>query len=426
MKISEEAIAHIQKETDEINNIVLDKLNEHASQLYTSKEINKERWMINIKKRVQMHMFNSKLKPCESTFKNNLNNQIIVEDDKIKKDIFISPESHIKTDRKNVAYYVPEIDRRPIQIKRRYLNKAEQILFLNNFVSQNYSTVDNWWVDAIDNEYSSKMIPVHARRRKQITKDNSSIKIVKKIIEQTKSELNWAHLTIFNSIYSKTSNKIATEVEAEDVNYLNTDSLKDFCWKDEQNMSEMISNHFKQIKKVSKVKSTSLLDLPTKTNDYKIAYWAEMMYGSWSALLEQSLDSEEDIKFIINYMIRRAKTILYMLENPMLSLKDSKEYWDKILSFIINEMSRPLVNKKGESVVGWQRDHRYSTEDILEFPMQWILSTNSTSGRMMVCYNWESIVDHPYFVKQSLYKNVFGFCIENDAKLSSKFKLILI
>ena len=50
MRISEEAIAHIQKETDEINNIVLDKLNEHASQLYTSKEINKERWMINIKK----------------------------------------------------------------------------------------------------------------------------------------------------------------------------------------------------------------------------------------------------------------------------------------------------------------------------------------------------------------------------------------
>ena len=295
-----------------------------------------------------MHMFNSKLKSCESKFKNNLNNQIIVEDDKIKMDIFISPESHIKTDRKNFAYYVPEIDRRPIQIKRRYLNKAEQILFLNNFVPQNYSIVDNWWVDAIDNEYSSKMISVHVRRRKQITKDNSSIKIVKKIIEQTKSELNFAHLTIFNSIYSKTSNKIATEVEAEDVNYLNTYSLQDFCWKDEQNMSEMISNHFKQIKKVSKVKSTSLLDLPTKTNDDKITYWAEMMYGSCSALLEQCLDSEEDIKFVINYMIRRAKTILYMLENPMLSLKDSKEYWDKILSFIIYEMSRPLVNKKGK------------------------------------------------------------------------------
>ena len=89
-------------------------------------------------------------------------------------------------------------------------------------------------------------------------------------------------------------------------------------------MSEMNSNHFKQIKIVSKVISTFLLDLPTKTNDDKITYLAEMMYGSWSALLKKSLDLEEDIKFVINYMIRRAKTILYMLENPMLSLKTQK------------------------------------------------------------------------------------------------------
>ena len=70
------------------------------------------------------------------------------------------------------------------------------------------------------------------------------------------------------------------------------------------------------------------------------------MYESCSSLLYSNLDSDEVIKFVCNYMIRRAKTILHILENPVLSLKDSKECWNKMLSFDISKIEQTFSQQK--------------------------------------------------------------------------------
>ena len=412
----------IQKGINDINNIIFEIFYNNVSKIYSCSKINLKKSLKSIKKRIQMHKSLLEIKSKASKSKIKKNNWSIIESNYSKKETFLSPESHININEKNVSYFVPDICLKPIEIRKKHLKKVEQILFLNSFVPQNYSTIDNWWIEAKGSTFTSKMVPVNVSRNKEVTKDSFSNKLANKIKARNDSELSLAHLSSFEILYNKLLNSKETELEINSDDDFETDSVLDFWWTDEKKMWDQINNHFKSIKVATKIKSSALLKLPNFAKNEKIAYWAEMIYGSWCSLFDADLNSEEDISFAINYAIRRAKTIRYILEKPILSLKDSREYWDKILSFVVNEMSRPLINLKGQSVVGWQRKYRYCAEDIYEFPVQCILSLNSTSGRLMIWYNWEHLVDHPYFIKQRIYDHVFGFTIDDDMKLSSKYQ----
>ena len=96
-----------------------------------------------------------------------------------------------------------------------------------------------------------------------------------------------------------------------------------------------------------------------------------------------------------------------------------------MISFIVDEMNKPVINLNGQNVVGWQRDVRYSKDQIEEYPFEALLNLNSSLGRMVTLENWESLISHPNFVKQSSYENVFGFIIDNHSKQTSKSKTIM-
>ena len=97
-----------------------------------------------------------------------------------------------------------------------------------------------------------------------------------------------------------------------------------------------------------------------------------------------------------------------------------------MLSFVINEMRLPLANQKGHRVVGWQCDVSYKEELIYKFPFEWILSLNSSSGRMMALNNWEALISNPSFIKHKSYNNVFGFILEDDERIKSKLNNFIL
>ena len=89
--------------------------------------------------------------------------------------------------------------------------------------------------------------------------------------------------------------------------------------------------------------------------------------GSCHSLLEFKSDNDEEKKWIKSYIANLANTINYILLNSIMENKEWEEYWRKMLSLVIDEMRRPLVNQKRHSVVGWQYDVSYKEEFIYDF-----------------------------------------------------------
>ena len=59
--------------------------------------------------------------------------------------------------------------------------------------------------------------------------------------------------------------------------------------------------------------------------------------------------------------------ILYLIKNPILDLTDCSEYNDQIISFIVDDTNKPVINLNGENFVGWKRDVWYSKDQIEEY-----------------------------------------------------------
>ena len=84
-------------------------------------------------------------------------------------------------------------------------------------------------------------------------------------------------------------------------------------------------------------------------------------------------------------------------------------------------MDKPSINPYGQHVVGWQFEVRYQKKVVQVFPFKWVLSLNSTVGRIMIVNNWESLISNPNFVRQKSRENVLNFGIENYGSYKSKY-----
>ena len=63
--------------------------------------------------------------------------------------------------------------------------------------------------------------------------------------------------------------------------------------------------------------------------------------------MESEVDSEEKKEFTKSYISKRTKAILFLIQNPILDLKDCSEYNDQIISFIVDEINKPVINLNG-------------------------------------------------------------------------------
>ena len=196
--------------------------------------------------------------------------------------------------------------------------------------------------------------------------------------------------------------------------------IKGFDWMDNAWIKNIFDDHFYVNVSALKIKGSAILHKVNINEDEKTAYLAGIKYGSWWYLMDESPITDEEKDNIITSIINRAKTILYLISNPILSFKKWEEYLKSVLSFLVYEMNKPLVNLNNQNIVGWQKDVRFDQAKVEEYPFEALLNLNSTIGRIIAIQNWESLVSHPNFAKQKSYENVFGLIIDNDLKYKSK------
>ena len=54
---------------------------------------------------------------------------------------------------------------------------------------------------------------------------------------------------------------------------------------------------------------------------------------------------------------------------------------------------------------------------------EWIMKLNSTHGRLFVLINWEEITCIPSFINQINYEHIFGFKMDPNEPINSKYLL---
>ena len=70
------------------------------------------------------------------------------------------------------------------------------------------------------------------------------------------------------------------------------------------------------------------------------------MFGSYIEKINSKDTSDKMIDYILNKVERRHNTILYLLNNRVLSLKSDKIELDNILKTIVDEYNNAVVNPK--------------------------------------------------------------------------------
>ena len=108
------------------------------------------------------------------------------------------------------------------------------------------------------------------------------------------------------------------------------------------------------------------------------------------------------------------------MKNLIISMWIWSENWDKLLEFIANEMEKNLNYSLRTVCKSWQSEVRYQREEVQEFQFEWVLSLNSTVGRIMIVNYLESFISHPNIVRQKFCENVL-FSIESNASYKSKY-----
>ena len=341
------------------------------------------------------------------------------------KEKFIDSQAYITRNKLMISYYVPTINKSIIEFTKKQNLELDKIVLLNDFSPPNYSKDDNWFFDKEGKIFTKAFAPVSKRRSQRITNDKSWKNAIKAIKSLKSANLRKNKSVVLEAIFNKVALNKIWDITTEKSNWSITYWIKDFDWMNKPKIQEMLSEHFDKTNPALKFESNALIYKDNFTEEEKVAYLAEIKYGSWWDLMESEVDTEEKKEFTKSYISKRTKAILFLIQNPILDLKDCSEYNDQMISFIVDEMNKPVINLNGQNVVGWQRDVRYSKDQIEEYLFEALLNLNSSLGRMVTLENWESLISHPNFVKQSSYENVFGFIIDNHSKQTSKSKTIM-
>ena len=215
--------------------------------------------------------------------------------------------------------------------------------------------------------FSTKHIPAHERRQKLTTTDKSGIRRTRLIKSMNLDWLIQSQLKWLGKTYKKFLDYLKNRISNNDISIEIPFWIFEFDWFDESKMDETLTNHLNEIKNVVKINSKLIKPSNNICTESMVTYLAESLYGSWHSVLEFKSDNDEEKKWIKNYITKIAHAIKYILLNPIMEDKEWEEYWRKMLSFVIGEMRRPLVNQKGHSVVGWLYDVSYKENSFMSF-----------------------------------------------------------
>ena len=91
-------------------------------------------------------------------------------------------------------------------------------------------------------------------------------------------------------------------------------------------IKQILAEYFYVNASALKIKESVLLHKVNINKDEKTAYLAEIKYGSWSYLMDVNSITNEEKDNIITFIINRAKMILCMISNSILSNK-----WEEYL-----------------------------------------------------------------------------------------------
>ena len=152
----------------------------------------------------------------------------------------------------------------------------------------------------------------------------------------------------------------------------------------------------------------------------KISDISEILFGSYIEEINSKDTDDKMIISILNKVERRHNTILYLLNNRVLSLKSDKDELDNILKPIVYEYNHAVVNPKCQQTIGFRYRYSFSPHLLRKYPFDSWLFLNSTLGRLSFIKYWNHYTSHPNFWLNISMKRVFGFQLKEYQNLYSK------
>ena len=309
----------------------------------------------------------------------------------------------------SLEYSVPDISEIKLIIPKESQKEVKKdilSLFLKikaSFYSEG-NIVENKWVETVQ----EKLKPTPFNFQRTI----NSKEVMSRLEKYKKFRDAYYQNEICNQIKNQANRYVAKVKKLWEVNHKfvnNSKTIKDFDWEKQIELEKIISDHINQTKLISIqiLKDWKL----QKSEDHKI--WinqlAEIAYGSYPSFLELKLDKECERNELKKLMLKRSKTILYILRHPVLTNWKKSTFSNDLLSFIINEMEDNENNKRKDGVVGEQSETFLKVETILMLPFECLMKCNSTRGKLFILENWDKIIMLGNFGYQTKYKHIFGF-----------------
>ena len=205
------------------------------------------------------------------------------------------------------------------------------------------------------------------------------------------------------------------------LNSVGKQSFESYNWSSFDKNKKLLESYYSKNPSESPVFPSQLETHQDKSLSQVAIHVAETVFGSWPTFLEFNLDLNININKILSEVRTRHNSVIYFLENSILSKKKSRKVWDTMIEPIIYEMSHTELNSRKESVAGFQYRNKLTKQTIIDFPFDAMIAMNSSLGRLYIIDNYNKLTSHPDLVKTRTSGHIFGFSLTNNDEVYRKY-----
>ena len=150
---------------------------------------------------------------------------------------------------------------------------------------------------------------------------------------------------------------------------IKTKTIDGYKWESFQSNKSSIKKYLQGLSELNLINEINEKDIEHSDTKNKISDISEILFWSYIEEINSKDTSDKTIDSILNKFESRHNTILYLLNNRVLSLKSDKDESDNILKPIIYEYNHAVVNPKWQQTIEFQYRYSFSPHLLRSIPL---------------------------------------------------------
>ena len=328
----------------------------------------------------------------------------------------------IQDNRLFITYFVPEIGSKIKKLEENDLYEVKKWMWFGNNIPNsaklNISENDNF-------DLKLFLESIYGQRGFEMTQydvDSNIIKIIQEFEEgYNKNFKKFIHKSIESNFENA---KLFVENNDQEIeSQLNKKlAIEGFPWTVPTHVSKVISSIFRN-RDLNPLKSFKELRFnEIKTEEKPLYYLLELYFGSVNPALQKFIHDNDKVEDAIKMINYRRTDAIRLLNNVILCCDESSKYQAKIINFIDQENRLSDLRVGSQQIVGLQINRLPKEINPYKEPFEALWLMTSTRARLITVSSWESLTSHPEFKIQAVLKGFFGFSVDENSEIKSKYK----